>query len=480
MDKSQSSSGATTVKLRYDIRELPPLLFTIVLAIQHLFGMFGATVTVPILVNQQAGTEVIPIAVALFTSGIGTIWYQIATGWRSPVYLGSSFAFILPIATTYLLYGMGAVMTGTLAVGIIYIITGFIVMKVGTNWLDKILPPVVRGPMILIIGLGLSSSAVSQIGISSGSSPSLHHVLVAAITLVATIAFMVGFRKVLGGFFNIVPFLMAIIVGYVAACCLGMVDFSTIREASWIAVPHFNVIGVDWHLDFRGLWTFLPLSLATMSEHIGDHKALSTIVGKDLLKDPGLGRTLIGDGGGTGLAPLFGGPANTTYGENTSIVGMTKVASVWVITLAAVFAIALSFIGKLTAAIATIPGPVLGGVSVMLYGFIGLNGIKDLVQNKVNFNYMRNVAIAAPMLVFGLGGAVLSLMMNGATVFSLSGMSLAAVIGVAINLLLPSDPEELVEIAAQKDDETILNTVKDTPGLLQQVRQTIAQNQEVD
>lgn len=473
MDKSQSSPGTTGVKLRYGINEFPPLVFAIVLAIQHLFGMFGATVTVPILVNQQAGAEVIPIAVALFTSGIATLWYQCVTGFKSPVYLGSSFAFIAPLATTYTLYDMGAVMTGTLAVGIVYIIAGAIVAKVGTNWLDRILPPVVRGPMILIIGLGLSTSAIGQIGISAGSDPDWRSIFVAAITLVATIAFMVGFRKVLGGFFNVVPFLMAIIVGYAVSLCLGMVDANTIQEAAWIAKPNFHIIGIDWQLDFRGLWTFLPLSLATMSEHIGDHKALSTVVGKDLLKEPGLARTLFGDGGGTAWAPIFGGPANTTYGENTSIVGMTKVASVGVISLAAIFAIILSFNGKLTAAIAAIPGPVLGGVSVMLYGFIGLNGMKDVIQNKVNFGYSRNVAIAAPMLVFGLGGAVLSLVLDGATVFSLSGMSLAAVIGVVINLILPEDREELAEIAAQKEDTDILAAIKADENLLKMARQAV-------
>ncbi len=472
-NKIKRSYVTTKPNLRYGISDTPPIPLMIILAIQHLFGMFGATVLVPILVNQQAAAEVLSISVALFTSGVGTLWYQKMTGWRSPVYLGSSFAFIAPIAATYTLYGTGAVMTGMLAVGLVYIIVAILIKKVGTAWINAILPPVVRGPMILIIGLGLSSSAVGQIGISPSSEYNVRGLVVACLTLVATIAFIVGFRKFLHGFLNIIPFLAAIAVGYVIACIAGMVDFSPVQKAAWFALPEFEFIGFHYKLDFRGLWTFLPLSLATMSEHIGDHKALSTVIGKDLLEDPGLDRTLLGDGGATAIAAALGGPANTTYGENTSIVGMTKVASVKVITLAAIFACLLSINGKLTAMISTIPNQVLGGVSVMLYGFIGLNGIKDLNENHVNFNYMRNVAVAAPMMVLGLGGAVLSIIHGGAVIFSLSGMSLAAVVGVVINLAVPDDPAEIAEIAAREDDEALLAAVKSSPRLLEEAKQIV-------
>ena len=375
--------------------------------------------------------------VAILTSGLGTLIYQFCTKRRSPVYLGSSFAFIAPVAAAHAAHGFDGAMTGILAVSIIYVVAAALVMRIGTAWIDRLLPPVVTGPMIMIIGLSLAGSAVSQIGINAGATFDVRNLFVATITLVSAIAFMVGFRKILDGFLNVVPFLAAIIVGYFVACCLRLVDFTPVREAAWIQIPKIRILGLHYHLDFRAVLTVAPLALATLSEHIGDHKALSSIVEQDLLQEPGLGRTLLGDGIATGAAALLGGPANTTYGENTAIIGMTHVASVNVITLAAVFAIILSCIGKFTAAISTIPNAVLGGVSILLYGFIALNGAKEWVKNQIDFNVPRNVAISATMLVLGLGGAVISVGFG----ITFSGMSLAAIVGVIMNQLIPEDPK---------------------------------------
>ena len=429
-------------KMTIDINEKPPIWKWIILALQHVFAMFGATILVPILVNGAAGSEVLTIPVALVTSGIGTLIYILCTKGKSPVYLGSSFAFITPLATGAVLAGIGGAMTGAMLVGLIYVIVALIIAIVGKEWLQKILPPIVIGPMIMIIGLGLASSAVSSIGIAAGTEAiSIKGVIVALFTFLVTGLVMLKAK----GFFKVVPFLIGIASGYILSCILGLVDFSPVLAAAFFSVPDFVIPFVSYTPTFAAALTIAPIALVTIAEHIGDHTALSTIIGKDLIKEPGLNRTLLGDGLATLTAALLGGPPNTTYGENTSVVGMTKVASVWVIGLAAIFAICLGFLGKFTALISTIPSPVLGGVSLLLYGFIAVNGLKVLIENRVDFSKSRNVIIASSMLVLGLGGAALTF--GSVTV---SGMSLAAVVGVLLNLLLPHEDEEKEETKTEE------------------------------
>lgn len=423
-------------KMLYDVNEKPPIAKWIILALQHVFAMFGATILVPILVNSAAGEVVLTIPVALVTSGIGTLIYILCTKGKSPVYLGSSFAFIAPLAAAFVKGGISGAMTGVMAVGLIYVIFAIIIKFAGKNWLDKILPPVVIGPMIMIIGLGLAPSAISQIGLGTGVDIDWRGVLVAVVTFLTTAIVMVRAK----GFIKIIPFLIGIVTGYILAIILGLVDFTPVLEASFFSIPSFVIPFVSYMPNFSALLTIAPIALVTMAEHIGDHTALGTIIGKDLLKDPGLDRTLLGDGIATFVAGLLGGPANTTYGENTSVVGMTKVASVWVIGLAAIFAICLGFLGKFTALVSTIPNPVLGGVSLLLYGFIAVNGLKVLIQNQIDFGKSKNVVVASSMLVLGLGGAAISIV-SGDLSITISGMSLAAIVGILLNLFLPAEKE---------------------------------------
>ena len=417
--------------LLYDVNETPPKGKMIILAIQHVLAMFGATILVPILVNKLAGSEVLTIPVALFTSGIGTLIYLLCTKGKSPVYLGSSFAFISPIAYAYLASGSSGVGMGIFLVGIVYILFAILIHFFGKKWIDKLIPPIVIGPMIMVIGLGLAPSAISSIGID-GSALDYKSIIVALVSFIVTILTATKAK----GFFKIIPFLVGITCGYVLSIALGIVDFSGVNNASFFAIPKFIIPFKDYALSFKGVLTIAPIALVTIAEHLGDHMALSTIIKKDLIKDPGLDRTLMGDGIATSVAGILGGPANTTYGENTSVVGMTKVASTKVIGLAAIFAIIISFFGHVTGVLSTIPSPVLGGISLLLYGFIAVNGLKVIVQNKIDFDDIRNVIIASTMLVLGLGGAVISIS-SGDVNISISGMSLAAITGIILNLVLP-------------------------------------------
>jgi len=431
-------------KMAYDIEEMPPIKESIILAFQHLFAMFGATILVPILVNQAAGKEVLTIPVALVTSGIGTLIYILCTKGKSPVYLGSSFAFIIPIAAAYTKAGLNGAMTGIMAVGLIYVIVALIVKVVGKDWLDKLLPPVVIGPMIMIIGLGLAPSAISSIGLADGTALDWKVLVVALVSFLVTALIMTRAK----GFFKIIPFLVGIITGYIVAVCLGMIDFKTVANANWLSIPKFKIMFIDYGLDLTALITIAPIALVTLCEHIGDHTSLSNIIGRNLLKKPGLDRTLMGDGLATFVAGFLGGPANTTYGENTSVVGMTKVASVKVIGLAAIFAIIIGFLGKFTSLVSTIPNAVLGGVSLLLYGFIAVNGLKVLIKNQVNFEDPKNIIVASSMYVLGLGGAAVSIV-SGDLSLSISGMSLAAIVGVILNLILKGEKEETVKVVKE-------------------------------
>ncbi len=436
-----------------DVNEKPSIGKWIILAFQHVFAMFGATILVPILVNSAAGAEVLTIPVTLVASGIGTLIYILCTKGKSPVYLGSSFAFIAPITAAYLKGGIPGAMTGIMAVGLIYVIFAIIIKLIGKNWLDKLLPPVVIGPMIMIIGLGLAPSAISQIGLSSGAALEWQPIVVALVAFLTTAIVAVAAK----GFLKVIPFLIGIVAGYLAGVAVGIVDFTPITEAAIVGVPNFLIPFVSYTPNFSAILTIAPIALVTIAEHIGDHTALSAIMNRDLLKDPGLDRTLLGDGIATFVAGAIGGPANTTYGENTSVVGMTKVASVWVIGLAAIIAIILGFFTKFTALISTIPTAVLGGVSLLLYGFISVNGLKVLIQNQVDFNNTKNVIVASAMLVLGLGGATISIV-SGDLAVTISGMSLAAIVGIILNLCLPTEKSE--EDKPKKEKKTTKKSAK--------------------
>ena len=544
-------------KMVLDVNEKPTIVKWIILAIQHVFAMFGATVLVPILVNSAAGETVLTIPVALVASGIGTLLYILCTKGKSPVYLGSSFAFIAPLAAAYLKGGISGAMTGVMAVGLIYIVVATIIHFTGKTWLEKLLPPVVIGPMIMIIGLGLAPNAVSQMGLSIAMTTAnsateisikenkyvvelgdkysvnpdkeftigtikatdkkdenikideqiditsskenlkiekiidnegnvtlkgktdeignykaeialkngeetvklapvqvdtVHEtwkvILVALATFIITAVVMTMAK----GFLKVIPFLVGIAGGYIVAVIVGIVDFTPVIEAAWFSVPTFIVPFLHYTPSFSALITIAPIALVTMCEHIGDHTSLSNIIGKDLIKDPGLDRTLLGDGLATFVAGAIGGPANTTYGENTSVVGLTKVASVWVIGLAAIIAIAIGFFGKFTALVSTIPNAVLGGVSLLLYGFIAVNGLKVLIKNQMNFDDPKNVVVASSMLVLGLGGAVISIISGDLSV-TISGMSLSAVVGILLNLILPAQKAEKISIKKEKKEK---------------------------
>ena len=417
-------------KMLLDVNDKPPLLKWLLLSLQHVFAMFGATILVPILVNKAVGSEVLSIPVALISSGIGTLIYIVCTKGKSPVYLGSSFAFITPMIVAFVKSGKESVFTGIMAVGIVYVLVALIIKAIGKKWINKLLPPIVVGPMIMIIGLSLAPTAIEEIGLNLEKIP-WKNIVVALISFLTT-----GILAVRGkGFLKVIPFLLGMVAGYISSIILGMVNLKEVFETSFIAVPNFYIPFVHYKLNFSALLTIAPIALVTISEHIGDHKVLSEIIGKDLIINPGLDNTLLGDGIATFTAGLIGGPANTTYGENTSVVGMTKVASVWVIGLAAIIAIIFGFLGQLTAIISSIPSPVLGGVSILLYGFISVNGFKILIQNKVDFENTKNVIVASSMLVLGLGGAAISIITKNISV-SISGMSLAALVGILLNLFI--------------------------------------------
>ena len=420
-------------KLVLDINEKPKRFSTwFFLSFQHVFAMFGATVAVPLALGM-------PVSVALFASGLGTLIYIGCTKAKVPIYLGSSFSYLgaLQIAKIAMGGDVSAGQTGLIMVGLLYVVIAIILKFTGTGWLHRLLPPVVIGPMIIVIGLGLASYAVSLAGLTSTGE---WKTMVVALISFAVSAIISTRAK---GFLKIVPFLIAIVVGYLAAWAFGICDFTAVANAGWFEIPAFILPFKTQHFDsftfYFGpeAWAIVPLVLVTISEHIGDHSVLGKIVGKDFLSDPGLAKTLTGDGIATSVSALIGGPANTTYGENTAVIGITKVASVWVTGGAAVIAMAISFLGKFTALIQSMPSAVIGGMSIILYGVIASNGLRTLIDNHVDFSKTRNLIIASSMLVIGLGGAVLNLQ-----VVSLSGTALAAIVGVVLNLVLPREKEE--------------------------------------
>ena len=427
------------------IQEKPEnVLQWILLSLQHVFAMFGATVLVPILTGLDVG-------VALVASGLGTLIYIGITKGKVPVYLGSSFAYIAAISLFKESGDYTGAFLGLILVGIVYVIVALVIKYVGSGWLKKLLPPVVIGPMIMIIGLGLAGVATGQSGISPAFYAGDEYLTglfvgwgwkapVVALVTFLTVVF-VGLKG--KGFFRIVPFLIAIVVGYVLSVILGVVDLrSAFEGVRLFNLPDFTIFGTYETWDFTALIIFAPIAFVTIAEHIGDHTVLGEICEEDFITDPGLDKTLMGDGIATAVSAMLGGPANTTYGENTGVVAMTKVGSVYVTGLAAIIAVSLGFLGPIQAFVNSIPMPVMGGIAMVLFGLIASNGVKVLIKEKVNLGNMRNLIIVATMLVIGIGGA--SFTINEAV--SLQGMSLAAVVGVVLNLILPKiDEPETVE-----------------------------------
>lgn len=427
----------------YDVHEVPPLGERIPLSLQHLFAMFGATILVPILTGMNP-------SLALFSSGLGTLLFQFLTRGQVPAYLGSSFAYIAPIVAVQATIGgdrwLGAVLGAIIVVGLLYAVVALIVAKAGMAWLDRALPPVVIGSVIIVIGMGLAPVGIQMAGLCTGEacggkefvSILQQDVLIALVTVAVTIFTAIYLR----GFFAVIPVLVGIVAGYVFATLLGAVDFEPVRNAAWIGLPWARG---GWALpvfDWVAIGMIVPAALVTIAEHLGDVFVISKVVDREFYKDPGLTRTLLGDGLATSLAGLVGGPPNTTYGENVGVLAITRVYSVAVIRLAAIFAILLSFVPKLGAMLQTIPSPVMGGISMVLFGIIASSGIRTLVESGIDFGDKRNLIIASVVLVVGLGGAQLQI--NG---INLQGMALAAVTGVVLNLLLP------VESADRKHQE---------------------------
>ena len=401
-----------------DVDARLPLGQLVPLSLQHLFAMFGATVLVPALTGMSP-------AVALFSSGAGTLLFILITGGQVPAYLGSSFAFIAPLSFVISEWGLPYALGGAVAAGLVYAVVAAGIAASGVGWLKRLLPPVVIGPVIMVIGLGLAPAALDMAGLV-GDNVTLADPGVQAALI--TLALAIGAALLLRGWFSMIPVLVAVMGGYIAAYLLGIVDFSAVREAAWLGVPDFTLP----RFSLGAITVMAPVAVVTIAEHLGDVLVLSRIVGRDFYEKPGLHRTLLGDGLATSLAGLVGGPPNTTYGENVGVMAITRVYAVRVIALTAAMAVGLSFVPKLGALIQTVPAPVMGGVAIVLFGTIAASGVRTLVESRVDLSQKRNLIIASVILVVGIGGAAIKL-----GPFELHGMALATVIGVILNLLLP-------------------------------------------
>ena len=405
-----------------DIKDKPKALPRLGLSIQHLFTMFGATVLVPILVGIDPG-------IALVSSGLGTLVYLTVTKGKIPAYLGSSFAFIAAMKLLMSTDGYPAIAQGAITTGLVYLIVSLVVKKIGSAWMDKILPPIVVGPVIMVIGLGLAANAANNAMFNDGQYD-YKFLLVALVTMGITIFF----NMFLKGFLGLIPILLGIIAGYLFALLMGIVDTQPIIDAAWFALPNFEIPFVNYEPKFylSAIITMAPIAFVTMTEHIGHLMVLNKLTKRNFFQDPGLNRTLLGDGLAQIVAGLVGGPPVTSYGENIGVLAITRVHSVFVIGGAAVLAVILGFVGKLSALILSIPNPVISGISFILFGVIAASGLKILIENKIDFDKKKNLLIASVILVIGIGGLYVE-----AGTFTLSAMALATVLGIALNLILP-------------------------------------------
>jgi len=378
------------------------------LGIQMLFVAFGATVLVPLLIG-------IDPSVALFTAGLGTLIFHLITGGIVPIFLGSSFVFIVPIIAATQLYGYSGALSGLIAVGLVFIIVSLIIRKKGIVFIKKIFPPIVVGPVIMVIGLSLSSTAVEM---------SSHNWILASITLITAIIISIFGRRTI----KLLPIIGSIIFTYIIAMIFGMVDYSSIISASWISLPNF----ITPTFSLGAILLIIPVAIAPMIEHVGDMYAISKATGKDFIKKPGIHKTMLGDGLTTIIAALFGGPPNTTYSEVTGAIVLTKLKDPMILRISAITAICFAFIGKISGFLQTIPDSILGGTLILLFGMITIVGIKSIVESTTNLNKTKNMIIAGVMLTIGVGGAVIS-----SGTFSIEGVGLASIVGIVLNLVLP-------------------------------------------
>jgi uracil permease len=403
----------------YDIEDTPPLLKAIPLSFQHVFAMFGATILVPLLTGLDP-------SVTLFCSGVGTLIFHLVNKGKVPAYLGSSFAFIAPIIAVSKTYGAQGAFTGMIAAGAVYIVVFIIIAIVGLKWIARVLPPVVVGPIVMIIGLSLTPVAIGE------ASKGLVTALIT--TLIVIVASIFG-----KGFFKIIPILLGTVGGYIVAIISGQVDFDAINKAVWIALPNLTIVTGHMPVIAWGAVALIaPVAIATMVEDVGHLLVIGDTVERDLMHNPGLHRVLLGNGIATAVAGFLGGVPETTYGENIGVLAITRVFSARVIQGAAVIAILLSFVQKFGAAIQTIPQPVLGGVTIILYGMIASVGLRTLIENKVDMAQNRNLLIASVIFSFGVGGMVFKFGPD----FEFAGIASAAISGIILNLILPVPKEK--------------------------------------
>lgn len=416
----------------YDVHDKPPVGMWFGLSFQHLFAMFGSTVLVPILVG-------IDPSIALFSSGLGTLAHLTVTKYKIPAYMGSSFAYILAMQALMKSDGIAAVAQGAVVGGLVYLIVALIVKFIGKDWIDKVLPPIVVGPIVMVIGLSLAGTAVND-AMNRNGVYNLTFLLIALVTLFSVLAFNM-FGK---GLTSLIPILLGIVVGYIFTLIVqkltGMtiISFDEIAKSSWLGLPKFDIMFIDYHFKLypSAILTMAPIAFVTMTEHFGHIMVLNSLTKRDYFKDPGLERTLTGDGIAQIIAGFFGAPPVTSYGENIGVMAITKIHSVYVISGAAIFAVILSFIGKVSALIHSIPTPVIGGVSIALFGVIAASGLKILVENKVNFDDKRNLLIASVILVSGIGGLTLNV-----AGISISGIAFSTILGILMHLILPKTVE---------------------------------------
>ncbi|HJA27355.1 MAG TPA: NCS2 family nucleobase:cation symporter [Candidatus Limosilactobacillus intestinigallinarum] len=407
-----------------DVDEKPSPGQWVGLSLQHMFSMFGSTVLVPILVGLNPG-------IALFSSGVGTLIYLLITKHKIPAYMGSSFSFVVPMMALMKSTGYPGIAQGTIAVGCVYLIVALIVSRIGSAWIDRVLPPIIVGPIVVVIGLSLASTAAKDATINTVTGHyDLKFFAVAMLTMIITIAFNMYFK----GFLGLIPILMGIVFGYIIACLFGVVDFSPVVRAHWFSLPDFQVPFVTYHpqLYWGAILSMAPIAFVTMTEHLGHIMVLNELTERNYFKDPGLNHTLAGDGTASIIAGFVGGPPVTSYGENIGVLAITRVHSVYVIAGAALFAVFFSFVGKLSALIETIPSPVIGGISFLLFGVIASSGLRVMIENQIDFNAKRNLMISSVILVIGIGNAYLQL-----GKYQFSGLAVAAVLGIILNLVLP-------------------------------------------
>ncbi|CAM3279581.1 uracil permease [Sporolactobacillus spathodeae] len=396
-----------------------PLIESVPLSFQHLFAMFGSTILVPIIFHVDPAT-------ILLMNGIGTLIYLFICRGKIPAYLGSSFAFISPVLAVIGTHGYQAALGGFVAVGIVFIIVSFIIHLVGTKWIDVVFPPVTMGSIVAIIGLQLIPTAATSAGLIAPAGAAKwamdpKTVLVSLLTIAITVFGWVLFR----GFLKIIPILIGFVSGYLIAWGAGLLNFKPVVDAGWLSLPHFY--SPSW--DAASISIILPAALVVVAEHIGHLIVTGNIVGKDLIKDPGLDRSMFGNGISTVISGFVGSTPNTTYGENIGVLAITRVFSTWVIGGAAVIAVILSFVGKLSALISATPSAVIGGISLILYGVIASNGFRIFVESKVDFAKAQNIILATVIFAAGLSGVTINI-----GKVPLNGMGLATIIGVLLSL----------------------------------------------